>query len=88
MDCGHCLHNMVFPCLTFLLSFIVPFSSTQEHHGCLPDLYEASLVELQRGLEKGHYKSVHLVKVSSVDTFRVWAIEAQSYRHTLLVSMK
>jgi len=45
-------------------------------------------VELQRGLEKGHFKSVHLVKVSSVDTFRVRAIEAQSYRHTLLVSMK
>jgi hypothetical protein len=30
----------------------------------LPDLYEASLVELQAGLEQGNFSSVHLVKVS------------------------
>lgn len=29
-----------------------------------PDLYEASIAELQDGLEKGHFSSVDLVKVS------------------------
>ena len=29
----------------------------------LPDLYEASISELQYGLEEGHFKSVDLVKV-------------------------
>ena len=28
-----------------------------------PDLYEASITELQEGLEKGHFTSVDLVKV-------------------------
>ena len=28
-----------------------------------PDLYEASIAELQAGLEKGHFTSVDLVKV-------------------------
>ncbi len=28
-----------------------------------PDLYEASISELQQGLEKGHFTSVDLVKV-------------------------
>lgn len=30
-----------------------------------PDLYEASIVELQDGLERGDFSSVDLVKVSS-----------------------
>jgi len=30
----------------------------------LPDLYEASIVELQDGLVQGHFSSVQLVKVS------------------------
>lgn len=28
-----------------------------------PDLYEASVLELQKGLDAGHFTSVHLVKV-------------------------
>lgn len=30
-----------------------------------PDLYEASVVELEAGLDAGHFTSVDLVKVSS-----------------------
>ena len=29
----------------------------------LPDLYEASIAELQEGMDKGHFTSVDLVKV-------------------------
>lgn len=34
-----------------------------------PDLYEASIVELQSGLEKNQFTSVDLVKVSSLGLF-------------------
>ena len=30
-----------------------------------PDLYEASVLELQEGLDAGHFSSVNLVKVKS-----------------------
>lgn len=37
--------------------------ATWEH--LLPDLYEASISELQEGLDAGHYTSVDLVQVAS-----------------------
>lgn len=32
----------------------------------LPDLYEASILELQKGLDAGQFTSVDLIKVSSI----------------------
>jgi amidase len=34
----------------------------------LPDLYEASVLELQEGLDAGHFTSVDLIKASLFDT--------------------
>ena len=34
-----------------------------------PDLYEASVLELQAGLDAGHFSSVHLVKVLNTFCF-------------------
>ena len=36
--------------------------STNEPHPTLPDLYEAGVLELQDGLDAGHFTSVDLVK--------------------------
>jgi amidase len=36
-----------------------------------PDLYESGILELQDGLEKGHFTSVDLVKVNSS---KLWSI--------------
>ena len=33
----------------------------------LPDLYEASVLELQEGLDGGHFTSVDLVKVGPIE---------------------
>lgn len=37
-----------------------------------PDLYEASVVELEAGLDAGHFTSVDLVKVSSGGAITSW----------------
>lgn len=39
-----------------------------------PDLYEASIAELQDGLEKGHFTSVDLIKVSGCDLEKINSI--------------
>lgn len=42
--------------------------------GALPDLYEASIAELQDGLAQGLFSSVQLVKVSCfMDTYLIQA---------------
>lgn len=55
----------------------------------LPDLYEAGIVELQAGLDAGHFTSVDLVKVCI--HFPLFFVEhglSRSCRHTLVVSTK
>lgn len=42
-----------------------------------PDLYEASVEELQNGLEAGHFTSVDLIKVSSAQ-FLQWNHELRA----------
>lgn len=50
-----------------------------------PDLYEASIAELQDGLEKGHFTSVDLVKVTrpASPIFYVARLTVAHSRHTL-----
>lgn len=50
----------------------------------LPDLYEASIAELQDGLQKGHFTSVDLVKVSTPYTTETDMSCLVMNRHTLL----
>lgn len=47
------------------LIFAFAFSSQENTNSGFPDLYEASIAELQDGLKKGLFTSVDLVKVSS-----------------------
>ena len=57
-----------------VLAFLVAFAcgsagdeqSNKSSSVTFPDLYEASIAELQAGLEKGHFTSVDLVKVSDL----------------------
>ena len=51
-------------CVTSLQCFWTVLSKTVERATQFPDLYEASVVELQDGLERGDFSSVDLVKVS------------------------
>lgn len=54
-----------------------------------PDLYEASIEELQVGLEKGHFTSVDLVKVSaSLEIFSVVVHALLLDRRTSLASTR
>ena len=48
-----------------------------------PDLYEASLAELQDGLEKEQFTSVDLIKVDRLQDFSLSMFHVQSLRHTL-----
>lgn len=54
---------IVFLGFQFLLGRGPAGSTVTPCHVQLPDLYEASIVELQDGLEHGHFTSVDLVKV-------------------------
>ena len=53
----------VFLTFQFLLCGGPTGSTFTRYHVQLPDLYEASIAELQDGLENGHFTSVDLVKV-------------------------
>ena len=64
-----CFSKLKLLSLWFFISFSygatedqVPLASTRLTP--FPDLYEASILELQSGLEQGHFTSVDLVKVS------------------------
>jgi amidase len=54
---------IVFFALQFFLGSGPTRSTVSPCHAQLPDLYEASIAELQDGLEHGHFTSVDLVKV-------------------------
>lgn len=51
--------------LYLILAFCTVFAISGPDTAELPDLYEASIAELQDGLQKGHFTSVDLVKVST-----------------------
>jgi len=56
----------VFACLQIARGVTTTGDSTVEQHQPqvqFPDLYEASVLELQQGLDAGHFSSVDLVKV-------------------------
>jgi hypothetical protein len=48
------------------VSLLASALATPPHSTKFPDLYEASLAELQDGLDAGHFTSVDLIKVSSI----------------------
>jgi hypothetical protein len=48
------------------VSLLVSALATPTPPTKLPDLYEASLAELQEGLDAGHFTSVDLIKVGSI----------------------
>lgn len=52
-------------CLAFAQS-IFATSQLSNSASKFPDLYEASVVELQGGLERGDFTSVDLVRVSAI----------------------
>jgi hypothetical protein len=54
----------------------------------LPDLYEASIAELQDGLVKGHFTSVQLVKVDSCSSGTYLMQYLISHRLTLTESRR
>ena len=58
------LFRQLFLCVTSLQCFYTVLSKTVERATQFPDLYEASVVELQDGLERGDFSSVDLVKVN------------------------
>ncbi len=47
--------------ITLLFCVLVRYNATAQS---LPDLYEASITELQGGLQNGNFNSVDLVRVS------------------------
>ena len=51
-------------CVTSLQCICTVLSKAVERATQFPDLYEASVIELQDGLERGDFSSVDLVKVS------------------------
>lgn len=53
---------------TFLSSYISKESLISTASSHYPDLYEASIAELQAGLESGLFTSVDLVKVRAFDS--------------------
>ena len=53
----------IFACLQISRGIITALHGTET---VFPDLYEASVLELQAGLDAGHFSSVHLVKVLTV----------------------
>lgn len=58
------LPRLVIFFLALLLGQVLSSSLSTTTQGVFPDLYEASIEELQSGLEAGHFTSVDLVKVS------------------------
>lgn len=53
----------IFACLQITRWVITAFDGTVKTEIVFPDLYEASVLELQEGLDAGHFSSVDLVKV-------------------------
>ena len=53
-------------CISFiiLLHFLGPSAKANTSKSTLPGLYEATITDLQDGLEQGHFTSVDLVKVT------------------------
>lgn len=58
------LPRLVIFFLALLLGQVLSSSLSTTTQRVFPDLYEASIEELQSGLEAGHFTSVDLVKVS------------------------
>jgi len=59
----------IFACLQIVRGIGTSGDSTAEQHKPqvhFPDLYEASVLELQQGLDEGHFSSVDLVKVVAI----------------------
>ena len=53
----------IFACLQITRGVITALDGTVKTEKVFPDLYEASVLELQAGLDAGHFSSVDLVKV-------------------------
>jgi hypothetical protein len=53
----------IFVCLQITRGVITALDGTSKTGTVFPDLYEASVLELQAGLDAGHFSSVDLVKV-------------------------
>lgn len=53
----------IFACLQISRGIITALHGTVKTETIFPDLYEASVLELQAGLDAGHFSSVDLVKV-------------------------
>jgi hypothetical protein len=57
---------IIFACLQISIEVITALDGTVKTEAVFPDLYEASVLELQAGLDAGHFSSVDfddLVKV-------------------------
>ena len=64
------LHYLTYIVVFFLFGDVLAcLASTQAGTGTFPDLYEASVEELQEGLDAGIFTSVDLVKVSSPQVY-------------------
>ena len=59
----------IFACLQITRRIITALDGTVKTETVFPDLYEASVLELQEGLEAGHFSSVDLVKVRTDHPF-------------------
>ena len=53
----------IFTCLQITRWVITAFDGTMKTETVFPNLYEASVLELQAGLDASHFSSVDLVKV-------------------------
>lgn len=62
-------------------------TSTPEQR-IFPDLYEASVIELQDGLKRGHFSSVDLVKVMNTVSNADTGLNVNMFRHISPESMK
>ena len=64
------LYSLRVRCAVFVLAAFVTFVWAKDaKHYAYPDLYEASIDELQRGLDSGAFSSVDLVKVRTTGSF-------------------
>ena len=69
----------VFACLQIVRRVsVMTGDSTAEPQVQFPDLYEASVFELQQGLDAGHFSSVDLVKVITI--LYITSAESDLYR--------
>ena len=82
----------VFACLQIARGITTTGDTTaeqNEHQVQFPDLYEASVLELQQGLDGGHFSSVDLVKVRNSHLhLHLSSSEIGLYRHILRGLMK